>query len=180
VLQTHPHALQAISTQFNGVPVMAGLFHVALGVGIASAFAVTGPLHLWGPVSAVRYGAALLLTVPIALLFDLPTTLGEMAGVSRAFTAPMMGVVAPMLPVLLWPAEAAVSTPPAARRPDYLLFLIPVLNHGYFFTSGLRHGVDIPADLAVYVHTIAVLSLAAHRRACCLVPPRASPRSKTE
>lgn len=177
-LRTHPHAFNALRDRWQGVPVMAPVFHVAIGFGFAAGLSLTGAFDLGRPIALWRYFVAMVLTSPLSLLFDLVPTLGERNGVSRQVSAPLIIVLAAVLPVLLFPARTL--PPAAAAKPDYLLFTIPLLNHGYFATFAWRHGVKISPELQAFVVTLALLAMATHRRACLLVPVATARRPKTE
>jgi len=183
VLRTHPHAYHALETRWSSAPVMAPLYHVAMGVGFAMALSLTGPFDLTQRVPLWRWVVTVVLTGPIALLFDLPPRFAERMDVGRSTVAPLLIVLTAILPPLIWPATKTNSVAVAASastQPDHLLFAVPLLNHLYFATFSWRHELWSPhPELYPVVLAFTAASLAAHRRAC-LLPRAVEPKGKRE
>jgi hypothetical protein len=189
-----PHAYEALAarwpadgdagvTMARGFPVMAPVFHVALGFG----FCLAGWLFSAGTVNSTVRGASLrrvvklVLTMvvswPIGLLWDLPIRLTETAlPGSKLVAAPALIILAVLLPLLSTTCNARVTAAkrkgaPTATKPDYprILFMIPLLNHAYFATAFWRVGEKYRhAPLYAAVMCVTVCSVAAHASAAFL------------
>lgn len=204
-LVASPHAYEALAARWpadgdagvkmaRGFPIMAPIFHVALGFG----FCFAGWLFNAGTVNntvggaSLRHVVKLLFTMiaswPIALLWDAPIRLVETAlPGSKLVAAPALIILAVLLPLLSTTCSASWTSPPkqgavesSAERTisqtwRNVLFMVPLLNHAYFATAFWRVGEEYRhAPLYTVVMCVTVCSVAAHASAAFLSGPAAA------
>lgn len=104
-LRAVPHVQASLAERWQGVPIMAPVFHCAIGFALAAGLSITGPLEYGGHFSLWRFVAAILLFAPLAMTWDGVAAAMEMCGVHRIISAPLIIVVATLLPPLLFPGD---------------------------------------------------------------------------
>jgi hypothetical protein len=156
-LMVSTHAAEALEERIFGVPLLAPYFHCAFGFGIAFAMCVLD--FKWLPVS-VFLGPA------FGMMWDPPIRLAKIfLGASKSAAAPSFMLLSWLIPLFLGDPLQINQTF------DPLLFLIPLLHHGFFVYNALfGAGVNLfPGNLKLVIIAISIISLAAHAKAAGLM-----------
>merc|ERR1712087_55427 len=159
-----PHAAEALTDRFYGVPAMSMLFHFALG--FASALSLRA---LRFPFSSVRAIWIVLLVPPIALTLDPPVRL-------LCWVLPVDKVAA--VSVILFTALLLVLFAAAPiRQPAQLemaLLISPLINHTFFqYHAHFGEGAyKLPPEARLCITMTTAFDMLAHMRAAGLLSPR--------
>lgn len=168
-LRSSPHVLSALSERWHGMPVMAPLFHCAVGFGFAAGMKLASGRKL----------PALLLANPIALLWDVPCRIVEAVApaVPRATMVPLMLVTATALGCsgaasfgAGAEARSRVRSQERSRMDDdsepgevdYMLTLIAAINAVYFTSCFWRFPAYVQPELYVVASAVCALSVMGH------------------
>lgn len=167
--ETTQLAATNLAERWHGMPVMAPLFHFALGFGYEGSSSIAKIFFKQKSVE-LHYIIVFLLCVPTALLWGGVTNFFVLFGISRTICVLIILGLSGCLSFY----DATTSKAPTTR--DILLFLIPLINHTYFIAVPYIHpetgGDDYPSvsqSLYLSMCVIANCSIIAHARACGLL-----------
>ena len=166
------HAYEALSERVYGFPPMAPYFHAAFGFGIALALLITdsylehSKVKMSKTLKFVAIVASVLLGPALGMAWDPPIRILKNAlDVGKVIAAPgIMGLVF-LVPLLFGTLEPSAKSKASFRQ--LCLFLVPLLNQGYFVCNALLgYGKNvIPGNLKFGVICVATVSLIIHGRA---------------
>lgn len=161
-LKTTNHVMAALNERWHGMPVMAPLFHSAVGFGLAAGMKICNDQFL----------PALLLTNPIALLWDVPCRIVEaMIDFPRLYMVSILLTLTPLMGYGITTKIGKANTCDYSKSGslDILLFVIPVINAAYFTSCFWRFPAYIPADLYIVAASVCALSVIGHAAAAGLL-----------
>ena len=164
------HAHLALLERAFDFPLMAPLYHVAMGIGLMQAMQLLHGSQRLERLSPLRTLLSLFLIGPLALLWDLPIRFLEWGGVSKFTAVPCAMGLLLLAPVLCFKPSSAAAAVPS----DWLLFALPLFNSAFLITRFWQHPGLVSPDLYVAVVTVTIVALLVHARAatgCGAAPP---------
>lgn len=159
-LRISDHANAALLERVLGFPLMAPLYHVAMGIGIMQAIQLLHGSQRLHRLQPVRTLLSLLMISPLALLWDLPVRLLEWGGVSKYAAVPCGMALLLLAPLFFETSQAAAAVPS-----DWLLFAIPLINSTFLCTRFWSYPGLVSPDLYVAILTVTILAIFVHYRA---------------